>query len=354
MSASSYQRKRIEEKLPHELLKELYLNSRVSIKELERKLGISHHTLSKCLKECEEKYNLKYTLDVDTNLLGFSEPRIIAIKFQERVPDIALLKKVLGKDPFVQNAYLATGDFDLIIHIVGMDYVKYKHWEFAFRVGLSFYKPRVKTVTLNDMVEGFMPVKSTLITRAKVERINKVEKLILTKLLDNSRIRLGELAAATGVSKMRVIYAINKLVEKGIIKGFRMCVQNPDKRIFLFYAEVIIPNENHHKMSLLPFLYKVIGSKSEGQVTSDYSVVCDTTGYFDAVYFCNFKDGVCLNETGPEFLKKAWHNEYPYVEQCMLTELITGMWPFNTNSYVKWRCEMEAISKKPIKFVTYK
>ena len=280
-------------------------------------------------------------------------PRI-AIKFQERVPDISLLKKVLEKDSFVQNAYLATGDFDLIIHIVGMDYVRYKHWEFAFRVGLSLYKPKVKTVTLNDMVEGFMPVRSVLIASAKVEHINKVEKLILTKLLNNSRIKLGELAAATGVSKMRVIYSINKLEEKGIIKGFRTCVQHPDKRIFLFYTEVIIPNEDHHKMSLLPFLYRVIGSENERQVTTDYSVVCDTSGYFDAVYFCNFKDGACLNEIGPEFLKKTWCNEYPNVEQCMLTELIVGMWPFNTNRYVKWRREMEAISKKPVRFTTYK
>jgi len=351
MSASSDERKRIEEKLPHELLKELYLNSRVSIKELERKLGISHHTLSKCLKECEKKYDLRYTLDVDMGLLGFSEPRLIAVKFQDRVPDIALLKKVFGSDPVVQDAYLSSGDFDLLLIVIGQNNVDYEHWEFIFRIGFSRYKPQVKTSTLNHFMEGFIPINSKLIRLSS--EIDKGERIILERLIENSRIRIKDLSRETKLSESRVIYIINNLKEKGIIRKFTACVQNPVNRILLFYSVVLFIGGDHHPDLLPSFLNKIINEEPINQITTSYSTVCDTSGAFDCIYFCNFSNGTILNERGPAFLKNAWKKEEPKTEQCLLTELIAGKWPFNTNSYVNWNAALEKIINKPVKFKVY-
>jgi DNA-binding Lrp family transcriptional regulator len=351
MTASIKERKNIEEHLPHDLLKELYLNSRVSIKQLEKKFGISHHTLSKCLKECEKKYKLHYTIDVDTNLLGFSEARILAIKF-EKIPDIKLLKKVFEKDPYVQNAYLTSGDFDVILHVIGQTNTEYAHWEFKFRMGFSNYRPRIKASTLNHIVEGFIPINSKLINKSK--EINEAEKKILIKLIENSRIRLKDLSKTTKLSQMKILYKIEKLKKDGIIKRFTTCIQNPEKRMLLFYAITFIPNENHHKNHFLKFVEKITNNNSVKDITTDYSVVCETSGSYDAIHFCNFKDGTSFDEIGPNLLKKSWEGECPVVEQSILTDLITGNWPFNTNNYFKWGIEIEAIKNHPIIFEIYK
>jgi hypothetical protein len=61
-----------------------------------------------------------------------------------------------------------------------------------------------------------------------------------------------------------------------------------------------------------------------------------------------------LNDRGPEFLRKAWESEHPIIEQCILTGLIVGRWPFNSNNYVKWGEIMKEERTKPIRFEVYK
>ena len=332
------------------ILYELYLNSRVSINDLAKKFGVSHHTMGNRVRKLEERYGLCYTVEVNTELLGFSEPRVLEVRF-EKVPELRLLKKVLGNDPFVQNAYLISGDFDLILHVVGLNYIEYSHWEFKFRMGFSNYKPRVKAATLNHMVEGFIPINSKLIHMSK--EINSIEKKILIKLIENSRIRVKELSETLKLSQMKVLYAISKLEKRGIIVRFSTFIQNPDKRIFLVYSIAYIPNKEHHHKALPEFLNRIIKGEQENEITTDYSVVCDTSGHFDAIYFCNFKDGTTLNERGSAFLKRTWESESPVVEQGIMTELIAGKWPFNANNYTRWRIELEKIENNPIRFETY-
>ena len=288
MTASIGQRERIAEKLPHELLQKLYLNSRVSIKQLEKELGISSHTISKILQECENKYGLVYTLDINTSILGFSEPRIIAVKFEEKVPDIKLLKRVLSKDLFVQNAYLATGDFDLILHIIATNRNEYNLWLYRFRMGFCHYKPRVKVSTIDYLVDGSLPLRGALIKRSK--EINASEKKLLLSLINDARRRVTDVSKDTKLSQMMVIYLMNKLVKKGIIRKFTTYIQTPEKRLFLFYAVTDIPNEDHHPKSLLKFLDKIIGEESSTEVTNDYAVVLETSGQFDTMFnSCSLK-----------------------------------------------------------------
>ena len=105
---------------------------------------------------------------------------------------------------------------------------------------------------------------------------------------------------------------------------------------------------------MLEFLNKIINEEQESQITSNYSIVSDALGFFDCIYFCNFKDGTALNDRGPNFLKKAWESESPIVEQCILTDLIVGRFPFNSNNYVNWKTIIEREKTKPVKFETYK
>ncbi|MEM0149322.1 MAG: Lrp/AsnC family transcriptional regulator, partial [Candidatus Micrarchaeaceae archaeon] len=75
----------IENEFPYQLLMHLNDNSRLSLRKLGRELNISYHVVATKLKELEEKYKLFYTLEIDTDKLGFSEGKLIMIKF-ERMP----------------------------------------------------------------------------------------------------------------------------------------------------------------------------------------------------------------------------------------------------------------------------
>ena len=153
---------------------------------------------------------------------------------------------------------------------------------------------------------------------------------------------------------MKTIYVMKKLQRSGVIKRFTTCTQNTDKRLFIFCALVVIPTEEHHPTSLLKLLDNIIGGAEKNEAVTDYAAVYDTSGHFDSVDFCNFKDGTALNDRGPEFVRKVWANEHPIVEQCMLTELIVGRWPFNSNNYTKWTTFMNKDRTNPRRFKIYK
>ncbi len=350
MAMQTGDRERVQKRLAAILFKKLYLDSRETISKIVKDTAISHHTISKYLREYEQKYDLSYTLDIDPIALGFSEERILAIKFDDP-PKIELLKKVLGNDIYVQNAYLSNGDFDLIIHVLGPNTIEYGHWEFKLRVGFSKYKPKISTSVINHTVEGFLPIKSKIINKSK--NINATEKTVLGALIKNSRTRLKDLEKLTNLSQMQVLYTMKKLKKDGKIKKFSTLVQNTNKKMFLFYGITYTPNINHHRLSLLPFMDGVINAEKENDITTDYSIICDTSGHFDSVYFCNFADGQALNERGALLLKETWKAEQPEFKQCILTELVTGKWPFNKNGYYNWKRERDNIINKPVKFDLY-
>lgn len=350
MTSLQSERKRVNEELPNELLKKLYYNSRNSINQLGKELGISSHTVSKYLSVYEKQYGLDYTISIDTRLLGFSEARIIAIKFGDKVPDIILLKKVLGGELFVQNAYMATGDFDLILHVIASNQVEFNYWLYKIRMNFCRYKPRIKIATLDYFIEGFLPVQNKLIE--KTGNLKDCERKILLKLNENSRAKIKDIAKALNVSEMKVIYSIDKLIKKGIIKKFTTCIQKPEKRIFMFYGVSIILNEQHHSMFSVKFLNKILNMDKAEDITNDYSVVSETSGNFDFIYFCNFRDGESFNEIGPNFIKNTWASEFPELEQCILTTLIVGKWPFNKNGYVRLSKERD-LEMKPSSIKVY-
>lgn len=334
MSATSAQRKRIGKTLPHELLRMLYLDSRVPMKQLGGKLGFSGNTAARYLSMYGRRYGIRCTIDVDMGLLGFSESRIVAIRFENKVPEIGLLKRVLEKEPFVQNAYVATGDFHLVLHVVASDHLEYNRWLYRMRFGFSRYKPRVMVSTLDGIVEGFLPARPALI--GKSGRLSSPERKLLCRLIEDSRTRVKDLAKVAGISEMGVIYTISKLKERGVIRGFTSCIQNPEKRLFLFYMVNLIPNEDHHPKALLRFLDRIIDEENPEDVTNDYALVCETSGSSDILFFCNFRDGITMSRRGPDFLKEAWKSESPAASQCILTDVIVGMWPFSKNGYVNW------------------
>jgi len=336
MPASKELRKYIEEELPYRLLIEMYKDSRRSLKELGRTLHISHHTIAKTLKYLEEKYKILYTLDIDTEKLGFSEGRVITIKFGSK-PSHDFLKSRFQKDVFVQNAYLATGDFDLLLSVVGLTSKDFMSWQWKLRRELGAFKPLLKISTINNFILGFLPIKNDLIECSTV--LSEVEKRVLKLLNENSRIKLSELVKKSKTTQMKAIYALRRMQEEGIIKKYTALTQNPEKRILAVHTLSLTPTLSY-KEGLLKVITKII-SEDLHKATSDFDLIVDTVGAFDEMCVNTFENGEQMAERGPDMYATLLSAESAKTERSILTDILVGRWPFHLDDYGCYRTQKE-------------
>lgn len=318
----------IKDKLPYKILMELYKDSRASLRDIGKREGVSHHTVSKTLRELEEKYDLDYTLMLDEKALGFSEGRIITIKF-ETVPKIDILKERFAKDVFVQDAYLASGDYDLLLYVVGLTQIDFRFWLLKLRLDFGTNKPQIKMSTVNDYLMGFFPLRNDLLDKNIV--LSNTEKKVLKLLNKNSRMKLRDLTSESKTTKMRVIYIIEKLKRMKIIKSFTTLVQTPEKRIISAYSLSLTLNRDFESFDKA-FLAELIKEEYH-EVVNDYSLIASTTGIWDSFLLCVFKDGEYLAKRGPFLAEEVYAQETPKIEKAILTAIIVGKWPFHLEDY---------------------
>ncbi|MDE1804258.1 MAG: Lrp/AsnC family transcriptional regulator [Candidatus Micrarchaeota archaeon] len=330
----------VREDLPYRLLKELYKNSRVSLRGLAKELGVSHHTVAKTLERLEEEYEVAYTLELNEAALGFSEGKLITIKF-ETMPEREKLVERFRKDTFIQDAYLCTGDFDAILYVVGLTPQDFQRWQFNLRVDLSQHNPVMKFSSVNDYIIGFFPLRNEIIQSSVV--LSETEKRVLCLLNENSRIKLSDLIKKAKTTQMKVIYIMKKLEEKNIVKGFAALMQKSDKRIFLAYGTALNPVKNHPELAL-SFAKELIGENFQ-EATNDYVLNIDINGGYDTFSMCTFKDGENMAKRGVEMLRTCWAAEKPKIDKAILTDIIVGKWPFHLEEYESIRKFVGSSSK---------
>ncbi|MDE1828178.1 MAG: Lrp/AsnC family transcriptional regulator [Candidatus Micrarchaeota archaeon] len=329
--------------LPYDILREIYKDSRVSLQELGRRFNISYHNIAAALKELEKRYDIEYTLELDEAALGFTEGRIITIKFENPAPSIDFLRERFTKDIFVQDAYLATGDFDLLLYVVGITSKDFKAWEWRLRMDLGEYRPVFKSSIMDEKSIGFLALRSELIKESPI--LSNSEKKVLMLLNNNSRARLKEICEKCKIKNpMHVVYILRKLKEKGIIKKFSALTQKPDKKIISAYGLRLIPTKEHHHKFFINFAKELL-NETASEITNDYCFIADVTGAYDGMYLCTFEDGERLSKRGPDLIQRLWAVESPRIDRAMLTYLIIGKWPFHLEEYESYKRLFEKESK---------
>ncbi len=331
----------IREEVPYQILVRIAKNSRITIRELSREIGVSHFTISKVLKELEARYHIYYTVELDEVALGFSEGRLITVKF-ENTPTREFLYNKFRRDVFVQDAYLGTGDFDLLLYVVGLTSKDFQTWQFKLRMDLSDYVPIFKTSTINEYIVGFLPLKNELIELSPI--LNKTEKAVLKAVNENSRIKLKELVNKAKTTQMRAIYILEKLEQKKIIRKFAALTQETDKKIILAYGATLTPVKNHQELALN--LAKEFTTESFNGATSDYVLDVNINGTYDVFSMCTFKNGEEMSKRGAELVQTMWKTEKPKIDRAILTDIIVGKWPSHLEEYEKQREFIKSVVKQ--------
>lgn len=126
------------------LLRELSENSRTSITNLSKRLKCSRNTVKSSMKALEKEFSMRYTLELNKNLLGLTQNELFVVKFGVK-PTLKELKEIFHDDYLVQTAVKVEGDFDLLIKVTANSGEEYMKWALRTMLKLLPYGPQLRS-----------------------------------------------------------------------------------------------------------------------------------------------------------------------------------------------------------------
>ncbi len=218
------------------ILREISIDSRVSLTKLAKSTNCSIVTVKKFLDKLIEKLDIKFTLEIDMERLGFSDRHILTIKFK-RLPDMNLIKALFINDPYAQDVYLTEGDFDLLIFAATDTPINYTLWETKLASDLSNYLVDIRPSEFVFPQLGYVPLNESFVNFIRGElKVDNEDKEILKLLNKNARIGYRELGKTLGLNEDTIRYRIFRLLKKGIIRRFTIAAQNYGDGYILAYV----------------------------------------------------------------------------------------------------------------------
>ncbi len=209
------------------LLRELSMDARASLTHLAKSAGCSVVTAKKLVDRLVKRLDIRFTLEIDMDRLGFPERHILMLKFK-KTPSEEFLRDLFKNDTYAQDVYLASGDFDLLVFAAADTPVNYIKWETDLAAALSDYVPEVRPSEFVFPQLGYVPLNDTFVDFIREEiKADKKDRQILRELNRNSRVGYRELARLTGMNEDTIRYRVFKLMKRQIVRRFTVAVQNP-------------------------------------------------------------------------------------------------------------------------------
>ncbi len=223
-------------------------NSRLSVTEMAKQLGVSRKTVENRIREAEKELGIKYTLELDEAALGLDNPHLILIKFMEK-PDYGKIKEILERSHIPQLAVMIDGTYDMFVYANAEDPNEYVYWDKTTQVLLSDYKAQWQPSDLAFRHLGFVPIRSVLIERLKIP---EVYKDILLLLNENSRMSFKEMATKLGMKSNTLAYNFKKLLGSGYVKRFTIVIERQENisMMSLFGKYIIAKGFEDDSMSM--------------------------------------------------------------------------------------------------------
>ena len=249
------------------ILYELDNNSRQSSTKIAKKVGLHKNVVAYRIKQLKEKGVIKnfYTL-IDTSKLGYLTYRLY-MSYQNTNPEIE--KEIISY--FVNNKYTFWGaplegryDFGVLIWVKDIKefqsfyeemlrrydeyfdrkilsiYVQAQHYPYSFLLSDNYRKSdRLKFLTTGGS--------------KKVDNIDDIDLGVLKLIAQNARLPTVEIAKQLGSSITVVNYRIQKLINLGVIRGFKMALDFP-KIGYQDYKVDIWLNDHNQKDAIINYL----------------------------------------------------------------------------------------------------
>ncbi len=307
------------------VIEALSADSRKTITELAHLAGCSRVTAARLIDRLTAEMGLKFTLELDENALRLQERHITAIKLGKPYKEKDL-KAMFSEDPYIHNAYICKGDFDLILHTVAENPMKYLAWENHMATLLSEYEPEIKPSEFVFAQFGYLPLQTSIINSANLD-INEKDKKLLSLLNDNSRLSYTDISKATGIESETLRYRLFKLKSSGIIKRFTIAAQKPHRDYALAYFSNYKFNKSTRSSASRARLEYLNADSGKG-ILNTYQFMAPISGSFRFFTIALFDDEQSAYEKAISRHVRAFGKENVSIYKARITGAIKGLLPF--------------------------
>ncbi len=233
----------INEQMPNEiekqLLKVISMNSRADLLHWGRKLKIGNYVYEK-IKQMEQKYDIKYFSEIDVEKLGFLKI-LITVKFINKVPPIAIIEKVLKKEPRIQLAMLTKGEYDVVAYALVKNVSSEEVIDLVFNLRsgpLSEYDAKWHATPFYEH-SGYVLLRDEFVISLK-PLMKKREYAVMKELNKNGIMDFTSIDKLYGFDAGRADSTYHSLKEKGIIKRVTISMDNPKlKYLAIIFKELL-------------------------------------------------------------------------------------------------------------------
>lgn len=243
-------------------------DARISSTELAKVTGLSPASANRRLKNLEQRYGIKYTLDTELNLFNFYT-FVSLIKFINKKPNFALLTTLIDNNPYVRLALHTIGDYDLIIFFMAESPFEAEDTIYAIRSNEIFKDIKAEWVISYQLrSQGFFPYRDQFLNliskkvwkrtkeqpRKKYDQLFFREYVTLKELISNSRVQFNYIDTKYGLKQGSAHYTYKKLMGIKNIKS-TITMQNPQIKgtaIFLV-SQIDIVKFNKNRIEFLKY-----------------------------------------------------------------------------------------------------
>ncbi len=305
------------------MLKELSINSRTSLSRLANIAGCSPSKANRLLNRLIERLDIRFTIEVDINKLGWEEKHAILIKFGKK-PDEAFIREFFKDDPYAQDVYILKGDYDILIFAAADTSNNYIRWETELAVNLSEYLPELRPSSYIQANLGYMPLNDSVVNF--IDRADKKDKLILQLLNKDSRISYRNMSKQLGINEDTVRYRVFRLAKKGIIQRFTIAVQGAEGFLTVFFARYrfdkrtlsdIFPAIRRHDMAEMEELPTINATPMMVVLSGSYRFFAFTFG----------KTKKNSQRFGAKWYSNILRNNNPKIAKAVLVKAVKGLVP---------------------------
>jgi DNA-binding Lrp family transcriptional regulator len=283
--------------IDNKILMMLSNDARESISNISRAVGLSDSATAKRIRNLEERYGIRYT--IDSTLERFHYYQFIATAtFIEEKPDYLRLKPLFEEDPRIRLVLCARGAYDLFIFMFAKDPLEAEDIIYALRSNelLAGYKV-LWNVTYHSQAYGFIPFRDKFFDlvgknvwrrtketpRKKPEQFFFREYVTMRELNQSSKVPFNQIDQKHHLKEGSARYTYNLLLERENKSELRPTIimeRPPVKGTAVFTLEQIdIGSFNKNKKDF--YRYLLLDSKNEplnkflfsGDIGSPYGVI---------------------------------------------------------------------------------
>lgn len=245
----------------------LDVDSRQSFRSIGRKVGLTKDVVTSRIKKLQENGIIKnfYTV-IDTSPLGYIHPRFY-LSYQYVTPEIK--KEII--DYFIKSEYVgfvheSDGSHDLALVMVVDNLPKFNFfWEKTMIKYRDYISKQTFSLYINENMyrysfffdenttERFDRTKVEVFGGKKRVEIDDLDRKILKLITPNARMPTIEVATKLNSTAVTINKRIKRLMEIGVIKGFKVDVDFPKIGYQFFKADIILKEPEKHS-SILKYI----------------------------------------------------------------------------------------------------